>query len=281
MFHEIDYERILQPQEDGYDVEVFKKIKAQKDYDEKNHIFPESFLKFHGKIAILPSSPEDQKILQTIDFSRFADLYNLIWPLGYNNLRFLVDFYVPNLDPVENYSGQYNGNEVGYPGAWGIMSTLDISNPSATFVNLVHELMHWKLVALGFGTKANTFFPTTQEFILNHESELCWSIVNSYADTAQAAVGNKPTNRPVSASIHAYLSFLGVAYGHSQVLKIEPNNYESQYKMKRWGERFDKCLDEIWKVGKFTPKGQRLMVGIAKWTADFFYEAKQHKLHLL
>ena len=94
--------------------------------------------------------------------------------------------------------------------------------------------MHWKLVALGFGNKANVFFPTTQEFILNHESELCWYIVNSYADTAQPAVGNKPTNRPVSASLHAYLSFLAVAHVHVKNLQIDSNNEESRVKAARW-----------------------------------------------
>ena len=153
-------------------------------------------------------------------------------------------------------------------------------NPAATFANLLHELMHWKLVALGFGLRANTFFPTTQEFILNHESELCWSIVNSYADTAQPAVGNKPTNRPVSASLHAYLSFLSVAHSHIRFLKYNPANEESRYKAALWGSRFDKCFDELWKVGRFTEKGTRLMMGIGEWTAEFYTEAREVK-HLL
>lgn len=279
LYHDVDYERILQPQEDMYDVQVFKEIKKSKGYVEVE--YPSSMVKFHGKVAILPTDKQSLDYLNTVDFERIADFYSRAWPLGYDSIRHLVDVYVPNIDSTTNYSGQYDGTDFEHTGAWGVMSSLVTHDPAATLANLIHELMHWKLVALGFGTKANTFFPTTQDFILNHESELCWSIVNSYADTAQPAVGNKPTDRPVSASLHAYLSFLGVAYTHSQVLKIQPNNYESQFKMKRWGERFDKCLDEIWKVGKFTPKGQRLMMGVAKWTADFYYEARQHKLHLL
>jgi hypothetical protein len=279
LHHDIEYERLLQPQEDGYDIQVFKEIKKSQGYVEVN--YPSSLVKFHGKVAVLPKNKGELEYLNLIDFNPIVDFYASVWPLGYENIRQLVDVYAPNLEPDTNYSGQHDGSEFGHPGAWGIMSSLIQHDPAATLANLMHELMHWKLVALGFGTKANTFFPTTQEFILNHESELCWSIVNSYADTAQPAVGNKPTDRPVSASLHAYLSFLGVAYTHSQVLKIQPDNFESQFKMKRWGERFDKCLDEIWKVGKFTPKGQRLMMGVAKWTADFYYEAKQHKLHLL
>jgi hypothetical protein len=273
MLHDIAYERVLQPQEDGYDIHVFNEIKKSQGYIPVE--YPTSMLKFHGKVAVLPRSEKDAAYLNTIDFGPIADFYSRAWPLGYENVRQLVDAYIPNADPNTNFSGQHDGAEFEHPGGWGIMSSLVTYDPAATLANLIHELMHWKLVALGFGLRANTFFPTTQDFILNHESELCWSIVNSYADTAQPAVGNKPTDRPVSASIHAYLSFLGVAYTHTQVLKVDPNNHESQWRMKRWGSRFDKCLDEIWKVGKFTPNGQRLMIGVSKWTSDFFYEARQ------
>ena len=279
MFHEIDYERVLQPQEDGYDIHVFNKIKIDNGYTAPT--YQKMFFPLIGsQLIVLPRSENELKYLKTVNFLEISDSFQKMWPLGYSNILNLVDAYIPNLEPNQNYSGQHDGEEFGHNGAWGIMSTLDMRNPAATLANLVHELMHWKLVALGFGNKANVFFPTTQEFILNHESELCWSIVNSYADTAQPAVGNKPTNRPVSASLHAYLSFLGVAYTYSQVLKVQPNNEEAKYKMQLWGNRFDKCLDELFKVGQFTPKGQRLMIGVAKWTADFYYQAKQIK-HLL
>jgi len=278
MFHEIDYARVLQPQEDEYDVDVFMQIKKNAGYVRSDHL--DRFNKFDGKVAVLPHNESDYQKIQTVDFTRIANLFNKVWPLGYNNIIWLVDAYVPNLEPNSNYSGQYDGVDFGYDGAWGIMSSLIDDNPSALFANLMHELMHWKLVALGFGLRANTFFPTTREFIRNHESELCWSIVNSYADTAQPAVGNKPTDRPVSASLHAYLSFLAVAHVHVKNLQIDPTNEESRVKAARWASRFDKCLDELWKVGKFTDKGTRLMMGVSKWTGDFFYEAKQVK-HLL
>lgn len=275
MFYEIDYERILQPQEDGYDIQVFNDIKYYNGY--KSMSYPSTLPKLGSLTVVLPKNQTQLMYIRDIDFGPIVEFYKKVWPLGYNNIISLVDAYIPNLEPNENYSGQHDGEEFGQSGAWGIMSTLDLHNPATTFANLIHELMHWKLVSIGFGIKANTFFPTTQEFILNHESELCWSIVNSYEDTAQPAVGNKPTNRPVSASLHAYLSFLGVAYTYSQVLKVQRDNHEALYKMKLWGSRFDKCLDELWKVGYFTPKGQRLMIGISKWTTDFFYEAKQIK----
>lgn len=278
MFHNIDYSRILQPQEDGYDIEVFKQIKIERGYSIIS--YPSSMIKFHGSVAVVPANKNDWSYIQNINFYRIENMFQTIWPLGYNNFCKLVDAYIPHTEPQSSYSGQHDGDEFGHPGAWGIMSSVMEDCPSALIANLMHELMHWKLVALGFGNRANVFFPTTQEFILNHESELCWSIVNSYADTAQAAVGHKATNRPVSASLHAYLSFLAVAYAHMKNLQVNPHDEESIVKVTRWGSRFDKCLDELWKVGKFTDKGTRLMMGITNWTSDFFYEVKQVK-HLL
>jgi hypothetical protein len=278
MFHIIDYTRLLQPQEDGYDISVFSQIKKEKGY--VNVEYPDLMRKFNGQVAVVPKNEQNWQYVQQINFDKITKTCETIWPLGYNNFCQLVDAYIPWIEEETNYSGQHDGEEFGHQGGWGIMSSLIHNDPAALFANLMHELMHWKLVALGFGNKANVFFPTTQEFILNHESELCWSIVNSYADTAQPAVGNKPTNRPVSASLHAYLSFLAVANVHVRNLQIDPNNEESRIKARRWASRFDKCLDELWKVGKFTDKGTRLMMGVSKWTGDFFYEAKQVK-HLL
>ena len=101
----IDYERILKPQEDLYDVQIFKQIKLNNGYGDADYIYPETFLKFHGKVAVFPVSPQDKYLLDTIDFNPLSQLFNQMWSLGYNNFRELVDFYVPNLDQNENYSG--------------------------------------------------------------------------------------------------------------------------------------------------------------------------------
>lgn len=272
----IDYSRVLKPQEDGYDIQVFKEIKKNNGFV---HIdYPPSMVKLHGHVAFLPKSKEDLDTLQKINFEPLADLFNHVYPIGYQNLCQLVDVCVPDFEN-KGISGQYDGVDFNHPHAWGVMTTL-YYNPSATMANLMHELMHWKLVSLGFGTKANTFFPTTDEFILNDESELCWSIVNSYADTAQPAVGNKPTDRPVSASLHAYVSFLAVTHVHISFLKKGYLSEESLAKIQLWGSRFDRCLNELWKVGKFTNKGMRLMMGVTEWTNDFYKELDTIK-HLL
>jgi len=271
----VDYSRVLEPQADGYDIQFFQTVKKQQNW--VPHEYPTSLLKFNNTLAVLPRDAQQLNTIQGIDFEPVRQYYEKIYPLGYRNITGLVDFYVPDFNQNNNISGQFGGADVGHSGGWGIMSTFVHTNFAPTFVNLMHELMHWKMVALGFGTGPNTFFPTTQEFILNHESELCWSIVNSYADTAQPAVGGKPTNRPVSASLHAYLSFLSVAYTHVQVLRVDPKNNEAIYKSNLWGTRFNKCLDEIWKVGKFTNNGISLMQGISKWTAQFHREYAEVK----
>jgi hypothetical protein len=265
----IDYSRILQPQEDGYDVEQFKKIKEVNGY--KPEYFPPSMLRFDSRVVVMPTDEESYNNLLAYNFAHLEDYYRRGYSTGYNCLTTLLDVFVPVFTPDNNISGQLDGDSCLYPNSWVIRCTMH-DNPAVTFTNLIHELMHWKLVALGFGTGANTFFPTTKQFILNETDELCWSIVNSYDNTAQAAVGNKATDRPVSAAIHAYLSFLSVAYSYVQFLKIDPNNGEARFKAKQWGERFDKSLNEIWKVGRFTPEGYRLMYGITNWTSDFFRE---------
>lgn len=271
----IDYSRVLRPQEDRYDVGIMTMLKQK--MGGKYYQYPKKLMKFDEKICILPRHRVDNitKIL-SYDYEKTQNSWKNAWSLGYENITSLVDIITPDNELRQNISGHVpSPGEYGYPNAWGIMSTFSTQSEEVIFTNIFHELMHWKLLALGFGTGPNTFFPTTKEFILNDESELCWSIVNSYADTAQPMVGNKPTDRPVSASLHAYLSFLGVAYSYVQFLKIKPNSEAGREKTKQWGSRFEKSFGELLKVGRFTPKGEQLMAGVAQWTADFYKEYKE------
>ena len=268
-----DYSRVLQPQEDLYDITVMRELKLRNGW--QKHTFPKQLLKFDNKICVLPqnSQTELSKVLN-VNYNLLENTWKTVWPLGYTNIIELVDIITPNFpqQSEQNFSGHVpNTGMYGYPNVWGIMSTVG-DNPSVIFTNIFHELMHWKLLSLGFGTGPNTFTPTTDEFILNDQTELCWSIVNSYADTAQPAVGNKPTDRPVSASLHAYVSFLGVAYSYVQFLKVDPTNQVARQKAKQWGSRFDKSFNELLKIGKFTDKGQQLMTGLGMWTSDFYKE---------
>lgn len=271
-----DYSRVIRPQEDSYDIYAMKNLKADMGWTPRE--FPKKLLKFDNAIGILPrDSQKDLTQLLQIDYTNIENKWKEAWSLGYTNIISLVDIITPHFtnEPNQNISGHVpDTGYYGYPNMWGIMSTFSYNPPEVIFTNVFHELMHWKLLALGFGTGPNTFFPTTREFILNDESELCWSIVNSYADTAQGMVGFKATDRPVSASLHAYVSFLGVAYSYVQFLKINPNSEIARYKANQWGERFEKSFNELLKVGKFTPKGEQLMKGLGLWTADFYKEYK-------
>lgn len=271
-----DYSRVIRPQEDLYDIQVMRNLKVKMGWSLFE--FPKKLLKFDNSICMLPfNTKQDLEKLLNVDYLQIENKWKEAWSIGYTNIISLVDIITPHFtnEPDKNISGHVPDTAYyGYPNAWGIMSTFSNNPPEVIFTNVFHELMHWKLLALGFGVGPNKFFPTTQEFILNDESELCWSIVNSYQDTAQAMVGFKATDRPVSASLHAYVSFLGVAYSYVQFLKINPHSDIAQFKTKQWGDRFEKSFSELLKVGKFTPKGEQLMKGLGLWTADFYKEYK-------
>lgn len=275
-----DYARVLRPQEDYYDIFVMNNLKLDKGY--KKYNYPKFLMKFDEKICIVPyndSLVETEKTLR-IDYSNFESSWRNSWSLGYENITNLVDILAPSFGAYygDNHSGHLDNSKYGYPNVWGVMATFDAGPPSVAFTNVFHELMHWKLIGLGFGSEAGEFMKTTKDFILNDRSELCWSIVNSYDDTAQENVGSRATDRPISASLHAYVSFLGVSYAYVQCLKTNPDDPNAITKVKLWGSRFDKSFEELLKVGKFTPKGEQLMRGLATWTADFYREASELKL---
>ena len=64
MLQDIQYDRILQPQEDGYDIQVFQEIKKSQGYVPID--YPTSMAKFHGKVAVLPRSEQDLKYINGV-----------------------------------------------------------------------------------------------------------------------------------------------------------------------------------------------------------------------
>jgi len=273
-YMEIDYSRILQPQEDGYDVLAYTYIKSKSGFIPKNFVnFPSVF---DNKIYVhswqkhqLPS-PFVEATHPWI--AKVEKDCKQITPIEYNTISSLVDVWTP-IECIQGNEYSCQHASVEYPNAWIIMAPVNGDSP-VTVRNMLHELTHWKFTALGFGKgcKPEVFdmLEHNNEFVLNPIEELHHSIVNSYADTAQPAVGNKATGRPISASIHAYGSFLGEAH---VALKFARHDFKTNFiwfaYAKKWGSRLEESLEALMKRANTTPKGAQLLLGMYRWTKQF------------
>ena len=273
---DIDYSRIIQAQPDGYDITVFKKIKEQRGYVKKD--FPVkkvSGMYVHGwnKPALPTAFVDDDNNLRTLE-----NTAPTIVPDIWNTITQLVDVFTPIViaEDSNEFSCQLASAE--YRNSWIVMAPLT-NDPVITVRNLYHEMIHWKFTALGFGKGCTPevfdMLEHNNEFVLNPIDELVHSIVNSYPDTAQPAVGNKPTGRPISASIHAYGSFLGEAHVALQFARYDINRYYNwMVYAKKWGDRLDESLEQLLLRAKTTPKGAQLLLGLYKWTREYQEEYK-------
>lgn len=275
----IDYSKILQPQTDGYDVTVFQQIKAETGF--VNKVFPDIPKRFDNKIYIHSWKKNNlpQAFIPATDvrFNLLEEHGKLITPIEWNSITNLVDVLTTIACPDGNeFSCQHAAYE--YPGAWIVMAPIT-NNPSVIIRNMLHEMTHWKLTALGFGKGVT---PTSldmlehdNQFVLNPVEELHHSIVNSYPDTAQPAVGNKPTGRPISASIHAYASFIGEAQVALRFAKYDIQRYHNLLRYaKKWGDRLDESLEALMLGAKTTPNGAQLLLGLYRWTKEYQEEYK-------
>ena len=271
-FMTIDYSRIIQAQSDGYDIQVYQQIKKERGFIKKE--FPVK--KMSGMYVHTWKSARDLE-------SPFNDNDNQLRklegeaqravPVIWNSIKSLVDVYTPiHLASDGNeFSCQHAAYE--YPNSWIVMAPLS-EDPVITVRNMYHEMIHWKFTALGFGKGCTPeqldMLHTTDEFVLNPVTELHHSIVNSYADTAQAAVGHKASGRPISASLHAYGSFLGEAEVAMKFVQYNPQKYYSWLGYaKKWGDRLDESLEALMKGTKATAKGAQLLLGLYRWTHDY------------
>ena len=267
----IDYSRIIQAQPDGYDIRVYQQIKAEKGFVKRQFPFKkmsEMYVHTWNTDKELSAPYNDNDIQLDVVATEASKAVPVIW----NSILSLVDVFTPiHLDGGNEYSCQHAAFQ--YPNSWIVMAPL-CNDPVITVRNLYHEMIHWKFTALGFGKGVTPeifdMLETTDEFVLNPITELHHSIVNSYADTAQAAVGHKASGRPISASIHAYGSFLGEAEVSLKFVQYNPQKYYNWLGYaKKWGDRLDESLEALMKGTKTTAKGAQLLLGLYRWTRDY------------
>lgn len=268
----IDYSRIINAQQDGYDIQVYQQIKKERGFVKKQ--FTQSTfagMYLHDWRRELP----EEGSRYFVNEQYLGQVYNeatAAVPLIWQTITSLVDVFTP-IECIDGneYSCQLASRE--YPNCWIVMAPLT-EDPVITVRNMYHEMIHWKFTALGFGKGCTPdvfdMLETTDEFVLNPVSELHHSIVNSYADTAQAAVGHKASGRPISASLHAYGSFLGEAEVAMKFVQYNPRKYYSWLGYaKKWGDRLDESLEAIMKGTKATAKGAQLLLGLYRWTKEY------------
>jgi hypothetical protein len=267
----VDYSKIIQAQPDGYDIQVYKQIKAERGFVKKQ--FP------YGTAAGMYVHTWMTKENMAADYFFDERMLNAVVyeaenavPTIWKSITNLVDVFTPVACLNGNeFSCQHAARE--YPNSWIVMAPLT-EDPVITVRNMYHEMIHWKFTALGFGKGCTPevfdMLHTTDEFVLNPVTELHHSIVNSYADTAQSSVGNKATGRPISASLHAYGSFLGEAEVALRFVQYNPRKYYSWLGYaKKWGSRLDESLEAIMKGTQATAKGAQLLLGLYRWTREY------------
>lgn len=271
-FMTIDYSRIINAQQDGYDIQIYQQIKEQRGFVKKQ--FPHR--KFAGMYVhdFRTEAPDHGAayFLNDLYLRKVEKEASAAVPTIWKTITSLVDVFTP-IECIDGneYSCQLATRE--YSNCWIVMAPLT-EDPVITVRNMYHEMIHWKFTALGFGKGCAPgvfdMLETTDEFVLNPVSELHHSIVNSYPDTAQPSVGNKPTGRPISASLHALGSFLGEAEVAMKFVQYNPQKYYSWLGYaKKWGDRLDESLEAIMLGAKTTPKGAQLLLGLYRWTRDY------------
>ena len=268
----IDYSKIIQAQPDGYDIQVYQQIKKERGFIKKQ--FPYKTLAgmyvhtWKSNDQLESPFNYNEEFLSKLNSEAQRAVPN-IW----NSITSLVDVFTPIelASDGNEFSCQHAAYE--YPNCWIVMAPLH-EDPVTSVRNMYHEMIHWKFTALGFGKGCTVeeldMLHTTDEFVLNPISELHHSIVNSYADTAQAAVGHKASGRPISASIHAYGSFLGEADVTLKFVQYNPQKYYYWLGYaKKWGDRLDESLEALMLRTKTTAKGAQLHLGLYRWTRDY------------
>lgn len=263
----VDYRRVLQPQPDGYDSAFFLDLKTASGFARRE--LPEMPRKLDGKVPVGGWRP--QRFRDEVP-SACAHHYDLLEQTGRHAAPvhlYMIGQLLDVLTAIECHDGVEKSSlcpTARYPGAWIVLTSIS-DDPAMALRGIMHELMHQKLIALGFGSHAS-FLDTDQRFIRNDREQLHHSIVNSYADTMQPYMPG-PIGRPMAACIHGYASFLAAADVTLHCMLGDPRpSAASLAFVHKWSARLEVSLAAIERGVQATAAGRQLVDGLAQWTAQ-------------
>lgn len=267
----VDYSRVLQPQDDGYDVDFFLELKKSKGFVRRDIPEMRSMFDQQVKIGGWRSQPFHQEV-PCQDGAYYALLESVskqAVPVYSNMITKLLDV----LTCIDYYANTERSGlcpTARYPGAWIVLTSIS-EDPAVGLRGIMHEMMHQKLITLGFGTHLS-FLDTGDEFIFNDKEKLHHSIVNSYADSMQRYM-EAPIGRPMAACIHGYVSFLSTIAATVKLVKHDPQRASSYLRyVKRWTDRLDQSWKAIADGAQPSAKGEQLLQGLENWTRDYLLE---------
>jgi hypothetical protein len=267
----VDYSRVLQPQADAYDVDFFLALKAANGFVRRD--FPEMRSLFDQQVKIggWRSPPFHQEVpCQTgAYYALLESASKQVAPVYFGMIAKLLDV-LTCIDYHSNLEQSGLCPTARYPGAWIVLTSIN-EDPAVALGGIMHELMHQKLITLGFGTH-QSFLDTGDEFIFNDKQQLHHSIVNSYADTMQPYM-SAPVGRPMAACIHGYASFLAVAATTLKFVKHDARRAPAYLRsVKKWTDRMDESWKAIVDGAQPSRKGEQLLEGLGNWTREHLLE---------
>lgn len=261
----VDFSRVLQPQADGYDVDFYLALKQSQGFVKQD--LPEMLSLLDQKVKVgrwRPRQFEHEVPCDTISHYAILEVASKkAAPAFYNMVTGLLDV-LTGVELRDNTEVSTLCPTARYPGAWIVLTSI-CADPAVALRGITHEMMHQKLISLGFGSHAS-FLDTGDEFILNDREQLHHSIVNSYADTMQPYMP-APIGRPMAACIHGYVSFLAAAATTLQFVEHEERRAAGYMRfVSKWSERLDDSWNAIADGARPTARGRDLLRGLEQWT---------------
>lgn len=261
----VDFSRVLEPQADGYDVDFYLALKQSQGFVKQD--LPGMLNLLDQKVKVgrwRPRQFEQEVPCETISHYAVLEVASKkAAPVFYGMVTGLLDV-LTGVELRDNTEVSTLCPTARYPGAWIVLTSVS-ADPVVALRGITHEMMHQKLIALGFGSHAS-FLDTDHEFILNDRTRLHHSIVNSYADTMQPYMP-APIGRPMAACVHGYVSFLAAAATTLQFVAHDQRRAASYMRfVSKWSERLDDSWNAIRDGAETTERGSALLLGLERWT---------------
>lgn len=246
---EIDWMRVGEPQQDGYDTLVAVTL-AKQELPWQQQPLPARPHAFDGRVALrpwqsdMPLNPQLQPgAIEQPNLRRAEAYVKSVWPVAHRQFADLVAELAP-VDLREPAGtprfGSYSGHSPAPPFAIYVTSF----DAFGTAESLVHEMAHIKLRCLGVQLESSC------RLIFNPPSELYRSSLRAYP-------------RPMTAVVHAFYSWLHITELDTRLAAIDPER--ALMRMARNCDWIETMAREIAAHIRADAAGDRFLLPLFAW----------------
>ncbi len=266
----IDWGRLAETQDDGYDTQSIKVLAKERYGWEKQYPTHDAATWLEGTVTLRPTSDDGDGVEHHPNIVAAEALLREFWPAMYRQCQELLQTVVPVLAPNTAVAPLQSGCTCGPVGdrvSFEIMTT--INGGVGMIEGVVHEFAHNKLKALGISLEH-------WERLITNPQPTREEIDTGTGDFVYESPVRKDKLRPLGACISAHYSYVYVSEWLVRLVQsdaVDPEHFAGW--LKTMGRRLEEGESVVYEIAELDEPGTQFFGALHDWADRLITEVDQ------